>query len=303
MFISVLILLIILGYRVDWDWVGFREYVGKIHDANQYYQPARTLWDWMQLLIVPTALAIGGFFLSRSQSNHEQRIADDNLQETALQTYLDQISDLLLDKNLRNSEQVSEKRDIARARTLIALRRLDSVRKAVLIKFLSETDLIGRDEAKHIISLQEADLRLINLNGTNLSFTSLNGVILNSANLEGTDFTGTNLTKAFLQATNLSQANLSYSDLTLAVLNGAHLGSTDLSSAILEQANLEKAILRNSICINADFRGANMREVDLRSANLQGAVLDDADLFGAKYDKETRFPERFTPSQEMQFIR
>lgn len=296
-----LLLLIRWGYTVDGT--GFNEHIGTIVKDNQYYQPARTLWDWMQLLIVPTALAVGGFFLSRSQSNHEQQIANENLQETALQTYLDQISALLLDKDLRNSGRDSEKRDIARARTLIALRRLDSVRKAVLIKFLSEADLIGRDEEKYIVNLQEADLRLIDLNGANLSFTSLNGVILNNANLEGTDLAGTDLTNAFLQSTNMSQANLSYSDLTQAVLSGANLGSADLSLTILKQANLEKANLRNAICIKADFYNANLRDVDLRGAKLQGAILDDADLFGAKYDKETRFPERFTPSQDMQFIR
>ena len=294
-------LLIRWGYTVDSS--GFNEHVGTIVKANQYYRPARTLWDWMQLLIVPTALAVGGFFLNRSQSNQEYQIADNNLQETTLQTYLDQISELLLDKGLRNSKQESEIRDIARVRTLIALRRLEGMRMGVLVKFLWEANLIGIGEEKNIIKLQEADLRLIDLNGANLSFTSLRSVFLSNANLEGVNLTGTELIDAFLQDANLSQADLSYVDLSQANLSGADLDSAEMSLAKLEQANLEKASLRNAICIKTNLRQAKMREVNLRGANLQGAILDNADLFGAKYDKETRFPERFTPSQDMQYIR
>jgi len=34
---------------------------------------AKTLWDWLQLLIVPIILAIGGFWLNQMQKSREQR--------------------------------------------------------------------------------------------------------------------------------------------------------------------------------------------------------------------------------------
>ena len=60
-----------------------------------------------KLLLVPFMLAICGFWLNRIQKNREERaieqrdktereIAKDNQQETALQTYIDKMSELLL---------------------------------------------------------------------------------------------------------------------------------------------------------------------------------------------------------------
>ena len=58
-------------------------------------------------------------------------------QDPALQAYLDQMSTLLLEKDLRNSEEDSEVRTLARARTLTVLERLDPSRK--------EPGALGRD--------------------------------------------------------------------------------------------------------------------------------------------------------------
>src|SRR5690349_8662207 len=86
----------------------------------------KTLWDWMELLIIPLVLAIGAFYLERSERAMERQVADrrakddrkiaenrtkvereiatDRQQEKALQVYLDRMADLLLRDNLRVSE-------------------------------------------------------------------------------------------------------------------------------------------------------------------------------------------------------
>src|SRR5215467_3906513 len=78
----------------------------------------KSLWDWLQLLIVPLMLAFAGFWFSLQQSeisalasqrqhDSDQKIAADNRQndlrialdqqrETTLKTYLDDMADLLL---------------------------------------------------------------------------------------------------------------------------------------------------------------------------------------------------------------
>lgn len=53
--ISILTLLI-GGYLLHWEWTGFN----------------RTLWDWMQLLIVPAALTITGYLFTRDVQHREQ---------------------------------------------------------------------------------------------------------------------------------------------------------------------------------------------------------------------------------------
>ena len=75
----------------------------------------KTLWDWMELLIIPLFLAGGAFFLNRSEKeierqtveNHaklEREIAIDRQQVDALQSYLDRMANLLLIDKLRTTK-------------------------------------------------------------------------------------------------------------------------------------------------------------------------------------------------------
>jgi len=56
----VVIILIIVGYR--FDWTGF----------NGNSKSGKTLWDWLDLLVIPVALAIGAFLLTKAQSKAEK---------------------------------------------------------------------------------------------------------------------------------------------------------------------------------------------------------------------------------------
>ena len=117
------------AYVREWKWTGL------VKNATFH---KRTLWDWLGLLIVPVVLAVGGYLFTRSenqriqQSAEEQRaldreiadqrtqedqviaqersetdrqIADQRRQDDMLQAYLDQMGQLLLDKDrpLRHS--------------------------------------------------------------------------------------------------------------------------------------------------------------------------------------------------------
>src|SRR5438132_7524159 len=89
----VVIVLIIIGYR--FNWTGF----------NGNNKSGKTLWDWLQLLIIPSVLTFGVWWLTRLQHQRDQQFTDqraqterdialDNQQEAALQTYLDKMSEL-----------------------------------------------------------------------------------------------------------------------------------------------------------------------------------------------------------------
>src|SRR5260370_36550438 len=103
----------------------------------------KTLWDWLQLLIIPLALAIIAILFNRSERKNEQRIASDNQQEAALQEYIKEMSELLLHGKLRESQPGDEVRTIARVRTLTILPRLDKGRKNSVLQFLYESERIG----------------------------------------------------------------------------------------------------------------------------------------------------------------
>ena len=44
----------------DYLWIGFGE-----SKVNKDVRPAKTLWDWLKLLIIPAVLAIGGYLFTR----------------------------------------------------------------------------------------------------------------------------------------------------------------------------------------------------------------------------------------------
>ncbi len=76
-----------------------------------------------------------------------------------MQAYLSQMSSLLLEKDLRESEEDSEVRTLAQARTLTMLSRADQSRKADAMQFLVEAELVQRVEGTGpIIKLSGADL-------------------------------------------------------------------------------------------------------------------------------------------------
>jgi len=258
-----LYLLVEAGYA--YPWTGFGAYTPEKPDPG--YQRAKTTWDWLQLLIIPIVLAVGGFFLNRTErinaeraaeqrAKAESELAERRAQDAALQAYLDQMTELLLHEKLRTSEPDDEVRSVARARTLTVLRVLDGTRKATVLQFLCEANLIGgieQDEEDGSIETFDAVVRL-------------GGAYLNEAHLTETNLSGADLTE-----TNLSGANLSGVPLTEANLRGANLSGADLSGADLRWANLRWAQLQ----------GANLREAILR-----GAILDGADLTPSNITRE-----------------
>src|SRR5215204_7665162 len=112
-----------------------------------------TVRDWLDLLVVPLALVVISFLFTTQQDQRQQKIenqraeaerelAVERAQDEALQAYLDQMSGLLLERDLRTSEKGSEVRTLARARTLTVLGRLDPSRKTALMQFLYRSALL-----------------------------------------------------------------------------------------------------------------------------------------------------------------
>ena len=98
-----LLAFIFAAYRFGWAGTGFLN---------------KTLWDWLQLLIIPVVLAIVALLFNRANSRTEQQIALDKQREELFQTFLDRTSDLLLKEGLRSSAKNAEVRNVARVRTI-----------------------------------------------------------------------------------------------------------------------------------------------------------------------------------------
>ena len=214
------------------------------------------------------------------------QIAEDQQQEAALQAYFDKMSELLLEKRLRESEQNAEVRNIARARTLTVLRRLDAERNRSLLQFLSESGLIRKGKGNDIIDLKAATL----------SGAKLSGVDLSQADLSEMNLSGADLSQADLSKSNLNRANLSRSLLNGTILSGADLSGADLSGAfllgaILSWANLSQANLSQASLIGGNLSGATLNEVNLRGANLSGAKVTTDQLAKARSLEGATLPD------------
>ena len=141
----IIVVLIVIGVFI---WTGYtRSWTGF---------EGKTLWDWLELFIVPVVLAVGAFLFNRAERRADRlreeeraeiefKLAFENAQEARLQNYLDQMTNLILDKDLRNSMPGDEIRDIARAHTISVLNVLDGTRKATVLEFLHKSKLISRN--------------------------------------------------------------------------------------------------------------------------------------------------------------
>ena len=288
------------------EWLGVGESRWE-KGPNEEVRPAKTLWDWLQLLIVPAILIGVTFVWSASQSSSDNRredrriaadraAAEEARQDTTLQGYLDQMSGLMLREKLLTSTEDSAVRPVARTVTLAALRRLDGERKAAVVQFLYEAQLLGGitdtdvEANEPLVVLGGADLR-----GTNFKDAELYGVVLPFADLTGANLAWANLHEADLDASVLRRAQLEFADLSGAGLTGADLTGADLSGADLSGAYLMAANLQHADLTRASLDGASLQDADIGGADLSGANLKNADIRGANLvDAEDPDDRRFT---------
>jgi len=272
-----------LAYRRGWQWTGLPTAPGTSTGAED--RPAKTLWDWLQLLGIPVALAALAFLLNDAQSSREQLREDqravhqrmkaaDAERENTLRSYLTQMSDLMLTRRLLRSKPGADVHKVARTATLTAVRRLDGPRRGLVVQFLAETQLLRREQhASARLRVASAHLEHAVLVGADLSAADLSEAVLNGAKLSRVDLNEADLSKAFLIAADLSLAVLRRAD-----LSGADLRRAGLSVAVLSEANLSRANLSTTDLSVANLSGANLRLADVRGANLSAADLGAADL-------------------------
>jgi uncharacterized protein YjbI with pentapeptide repeats len=269
------LILIRIGYR--YEWTGFGETTRPKSETQEEVQPRKTLWDWLGLLIVPLVLAVGGFvftiqqdarqaMIENQRDTRERQLEEQRAQDAALQAYLDQMSQLTLEKDLLVSEEGTAVRTLARARTRTVLAQLDSRHKGSVVQFLYEASLL--EQERPVVSLSDVRLR-----GADLSHLNLRGADLSEADLSEAD-----LSFATMSGVDLSGADLSEADLSFASMSGVDLHGADLSKANLTNTDLSKANL-----LLADLSGAKgitNEELKQLAKSLERATMPN----GQKYE-------------------
>ena len=252
------------------EWLGVGERRWK-KAPDEEVQPAKTLWDWLGLLIVPAILIGVTFAWSASQTRSDNKREDRRIdaeraaaevarQDATLQAYFDEMSGLMLDRKLLTSKEGDAVRAVARTVTLTALRRLDGERKGEVVRFLAEAELLGIENPR--VDLDAADLTSANLKDANLSDLDFDGANLAGANLAGAFLDQSVLESANLGGANLARASLWETDLQGANLEGANLAFADLDGVVLDFANFADADLRGALLASANLRRAKNLDLD-----------------------------------------
>src|SRR5215212_8537721 len=125
-------------------------------------------------MMVPAVIAAGGIWFNRQQRQRELEIAEQRAQDEVLQAYLDQMSQMLTDKErpLRRAQPGDDLSVVARARTLTVLARLvDPEHKGSVVQFLYESGLITR--GRRFLDLSKAELFMADLRSADLRSANL----------------------------------------------------------------------------------------------------------------------------------
>jgi uncharacterized protein YjbI with pentapeptide repeats len=244
----------------------------------------RTLFEWMDILIVPIAVGVGVYLLEQLQRMREQneqlRREEERERAAALSEYLDQMSEALTEHRLSSAKPGDEVAMAARERTRSILGILDSVRKGQVVSFLSEAQLINNESP--VVDLAEADLNTAFLRNQRIREINLSKASLFHANLIAADLDGSNLSEAYL-----SEASLSGAD-----LQGANLSEASLLMAVLADArNLGEANLKGANIQGADLRGTTPGE---NNKDLTQQQLEEADG-NSQGDPRTLLPPGLYP--------
>jgi len=199
-------------------------------------------------------------------ASEPQPLPDQRSQDAALQTYVDQMSTLLIDKDLGDAKGNRAVRTPARARTLTALERLDPTRKRQVMQFLVEASLVqSAPGTEPVMSLIGADLSGVDLTysapGDAQPYAAVPALDLSSANLTYADLSGANL-GIVMHGTRLVGADL----------RGAHL-----NGAVLHDANLSGANLRHAT-------GKTGEQLDGQAGSLEGAIMPNGQKLDSVLD-------------------
>jgi uncharacterized protein YjbI with pentapeptide repeats len=150
----------------------------------------------------------------------ERKLAEQRAQDATLQAYLDQMSTLMLNRNLLESEPSDPTFALAQARTSTVILRLDGAHNRSVTRFLRDSGLAD-DLLLSGIDLEGARLSEAQLAYANLSETQLAHADLGDTDLDGADLRGANLNDADLGDADLLDVDLSTAQVTQEQLDQA----------------------------------------------------------------------------------
>jgi len=227
-------------------WTGFGR-----HRINEQFSNEKTLWDWLDLLIIPLAIGVLAWSFKESEKEKADKLEDERMQNEGLDSFIKIMTELIIKHNLASTHSTPETRTIARTRINLAFSNLNGTRKGQVLQFLYESGLIDKNPT-------------IKLVGGNIKYAVLDGIVLIESEIKGAYFN-----EASIKDSNLNDAVFTSCDFTDADLSGSLMRNVDLS-----YTKLIKAKLKNMDLTSVNFEGANLTNADLRESDISQGQLD-----------------------------
>ncbi len=273
-----------------------------------------TLWDWLDLLLIPLSLALAGFIFTRSERLRKNNSDNQKLQDSLLISYLDKMKELVIDRNLSQCNSTDSISLYARAITFTTLTQMSGINKGLMLRFLAETGIINGESPP--VNMQGADLDKLDFysfdihekwpyleNTYVIKGISFNKINLAKANLAYSSFdhisiTDSDLSFSFLLGVDFTDASIENCKMYYAKLQEANLTNVNISGSDLRGAMLISANLRGAVIVNSRLEGATFGANYFTGSRARDAILDKIDLSGTTFDDTTIWPNNFDPVQK-----
>jgi len=262
---------VVIAYRRRWAWTGFT--------TSSEATGRKTLWDWLQLLIIPAVLVGAAFGLNLAQSGRDQKredrraaaersLAVGQRQEDALAAYFQEMSALMRTDLLKvATPEAKAARNVARTLTLSVLRRLDGERKGFVLQFLGESRLAAPGGNKNHVDLSGADLHGVVVRG------ALSDLELNNTNMRGADLRGARLDGIDFVLTDLQDSTFNAADISDTRFIGSELERSDFSHSTLDAADFTEACVGAVQFVDTKFYGGKFDRTHGANVDFSHALL------------------------------
>ncbi|WP_020412912.1 pentapeptide repeat-containing protein [Microbulbifer variabilis] len=257
----------------------------------------RSLWDWLQLLIVPVVLLIGGWYLSDLIERRQEKSEDKKYQRTELRHYLDAMNKLLVDYDLKcvdyafseycislsdkDKERVNSAYQSAMAMTASVIHILDGPLNSLVLSYLSKIKikkLITDGDVFRGLSLKKAKLFRLKLDNINLSDADLSQINMYTSSLNSGNLSKVNFSRAVISDTTFNDAlflNVDFSQATIidSSFDGAKIGDFIMDIRFensFKEANIYNTGFEGAAIVGADFSGAKIESVSFDRAFMYG---------------------------------
>ncbi|CAF1048810.1 unnamed protein product [Adineta steineri] len=193
--------------------------------------------------------------IARQQRELDLVLADNRQMDVVLATYFKEMSDLFLSPNFTLGDN-NIMATVIRAKTLTALRQMDTKRKAYIILFLFESKMLTNNQ--HPIDLSGADL-----DGLDLS-VSPRMRYMKQASLRNISLMHISLANATFANRDLSDSNFNFATLSNVNFEGCHIERTSFLNATLQNTKFGDAFVRDTEFSGSDLNGSNISPIQMR---------------------------------------